>query len=205
MRWLMQIAFILTSFVAVSEASAGCDICALQGICTQAYRGSPGHFCGQLYNGQSCCCPDNAQCVGVPGDCRCHAVQLRSPSVSSESGSSIIGSIFSVLFFLLCFCLCCKCCKTREAEYVPMTTQQNYVAVPQQPQYAPQYVPQAQYVGQPNVVYASAPPAPVVYSSYQGGNYTGGEVALGAAAGVATGVAVSEAMHHSNYGGNYQS
>lgn len=119
------------------EASQGCDICATTGQCYQAFKSSPGMFCGafsnfQTNNGQqsNCCCPVGSYCKVSQFDCRCH-IPKNVPNSNPYNANNYNDSygqnqyndyfpfeIIPIFIILCCFIACCchSCSKSRDRE-----------------------------------------------------------------------------------------
>lgn len=111
----------------LTASMSGCGLCQTTGLCSHAFRGSPGQFCQTLVTGAPCCCPLGAQCVANAYACRCRTTGARSQSQpqvvvvnsghngSSSSSSGSSASTVIILMILGC-CICCCCMSARKQQ-----------------------------------------------------------------------------------------
>ena len=112
-RMFEAIFFLLAA--SVVKAKSGCDRCASNGQCSQAYNGGPGKYCGGWYDATTnsnapCCCPNvfqgsPVQCMVSEVACDCHV-----EGDNYQNSASYHSSAAEVVILVFILCLVCCCC-----------------------------------------------------------------------------------------------
>lgn len=202
----------------LTVSTSGCGLCQTTGLCSHAFRGSPGQFCQTLVTGAPCCCPIGAQCVSNAYACRCRTTAARAqhqsqPQVvvvnsghnnSSASSGSSASTVIILMILGCCVCCCCMSARkqqrdSRQDSFYDGSSQYTYGAV------GGAHSPPAAYaVPQPGFgnIYPTAPPA--YQDDYHQDHHNGnGKTYAAAAVGALGGLGVG-ALLGSTFGGGGQ-